>query len=104
MQFTESTPVVILDDSQDPFAFDEDDIEPSKWDILSGKQKISHSKKKYEAPNREFEDGCHSQTRVSQQELNDGDINCSSSVVGDEEGSSFLSDCLLTAVKVFSWI
>lgn len=130
VRFTERTPVVILDDSQDPFAFDEYDIAPSKWDILSGKQKKSRSKK-YVA-NREFEDGCQSQTNAgqqelndwdvncsgsqqelndgnvnfsgSQQELNDGDINCSGSNVGDAECSCLLTDCLLTAVKVFSWM
>ncbi|KAK6124404.1 hypothetical protein DH2020_041824 [Rehmannia glutinosa] len=26
-----------VEDSQDPFAFDEDDLEPSKWDLLSGR-------------------------------------------------------------------
>ncbi|KAJ1417619.1 Wings apart-like protein [Sesbania bispinosa] len=69
VRFMEGIPVVVLDDSQDPFAFDEDDIAPSKWDILSGKQKRSLLKS-------------------------------ISSDVGDEEGSSLLNDCLLTAVKV----
>ncbi|KAL1365120.1 hypothetical protein HN51_013212 [Arachis hypogaea] len=102
VRFTENSPIVISDDSQDPFAFDEDDFAPTKWDILSGKQKKSHSKRKYEVPSREFEYVCQSQTKEIeiQQELNDVDINCSSSVVGDEEGSILLSDCLLTAVKV----
>lgn len=45
VRFMEDTPVVILDDSQDPFAFDEDDFAPSKWDLLSGKPKQSHFKK-----------------------------------------------------------
>ncbi|KAK7362875.1 hypothetical protein VNO77_05000 [Canavalia gladiata] len=99
VRFMESTPVIILDDSQDPFAFDEDDIAPSKWDLLSGKQKKSRSKK-HEVGNREFENECQSQTNVSQQEISNGDSNCSSSDVGDEEASSLLTDCLLTAVKV----
>jgi len=100
VRFMESTPVVILDDSQDPFAFDEDDIAPSKWDLLSGKQKKSHSKKHVVA-SKEFEIECQSHTAVSQQELSNGDVNCSSSDVGDEKDSSLLTDCLLTAVKVF---
>lgn len=100
VRFMEDTPVVILDDSQDPFAFDEDDFAPSKWDLLSGKPKKSHSKKHVVA-NREFENECQSHTNVSQQELSNGDINCSSSDVGDEKDSSLLADCLLTAVKVF---
>ncbi|KAL3011061.1 hypothetical protein AAZX31_07G179100 [Glycine max] len=99
VRFMEGTPVVILDDSQDPFAFDEDDFAPSKWDLLSGKQKKSHSKKHLVA-NREFENECQSHTNVSQRELSNGDINCSSSDVGDEKDSSLLADCLLTAVKV----
>ncbi|KAG4959933.1 hypothetical protein JHK85_037382 [Glycine max] len=99
VRFMEDTPVVILDDSQDPFAFDEDDFAPSKWDLLSGKPKKSHSKKHVVA-NREFENECQSHTNVSQQELSNGDINCSSSDVGDEKDSSLLADCLLAAVKV----
>jgi len=99
VRFMESTPVVILDDSQDPFAFDEDDIAPSKWDLLSGKQKKPHSKKHVVA-SREFEIECQSNTSVSQQELSNGDINCSSSDDGDEKDSSLLTDCLLAAVKV----
>lgn len=133
MHFTECTPVIILDDSQDPFAFDEDDTKPSKWDLLSGKQKRSHSKK-HKAPNRQFDNGrqsqtkmsqqgcqsqtnmsqqgcqsqsdtsqqgCQSQTNLSQQESSDGDIHCSKSDNSDKDGSSLLTDCLLTAVKVF---
>jgi len=100
VRFMESTPVVILDDSQDPFAFDEDDIAPSKWDLLSGKQKKRHSKK-HVAASREFEIECQSHTAARQQELSNGDINFSSSDVGDEKDSSLLTDCLLTAVKVF---
>ncbi|XP_014508622.1 uncharacterized protein LOC106768155 [Vigna radiata var. radiata] len=99
VRFMESTPVVILDDSQDPFAFDEDDIAPSKWDLLSGKQKKSHSKKHVIA-SRGFEIECQSHTAVSQQELSNGDVNCPNSDVGDEKDSSILTDCLLTAVKV----
>jgi len=103
VHFKERTPVVILEDSQDPFAFDEDDIAPSKWDLLSGKQKTTHSKKHKDA-NREFENERQSQTKMSQEESSDGNINCSSSDISYEEDSSLLTDCLLTAVKVFYWI
>ena len=44
------------------------------------------------------------QTKMSQQESSDGNIDCSSSDISYEEDSSLLSDCLLTAVKVFYWI
>ncbi|KAK7309109.1 hypothetical protein RJT34_05588 [Clitoria ternatea] len=67
----------------DSFAFYEDDIEPSKWDLLSGKRKRSPSN--YKATNRE---------------LNNVNVNCSNSYIGDEASSCLLSDCLLTAVKV----
>ncbi|KAL6191612.1 hypothetical protein ACLB2K_038002 [Fragaria x ananassa] len=38
---SEDSKVDLSQEGQDPFAFDEDDIEPSQWDILSGKKKIS---------------------------------------------------------------
>ncbi|MED6207528.1 hypothetical protein PIB30_036685 [Stylosanthes scabra] len=89
----------ISDDNQDPFAFDEDGIAPSKWDIPSIKQRKSRSDK-HEVTSRVFEKGCLSQTSVSQQESKQGDVNCSGSYIGGEEGSSLLTDCLLTAIKV----
>jgi hypothetical protein len=103
VQFTERTPVETLEDSQDPYAFDEDDVAPSKWDLLSGKQKTSNSKK-HKVANREFENERLSQTKMSQQESSEANINCSSSDISYEEDSSLLTDCLLTAVKVFYWI
>ncbi|CAL2251669.1 unnamed protein product [Prunus armeniaca] len=42
-------------ESQDPFAFDEDDFEPSKWDVLSGNKNISLSRQN-EAAYRELDD------------------------------------------------
>ncbi|KAG6691064.1 hypothetical protein I3843_10G047000 [Carya illinoinensis] len=92
-----------LEDSEDPFAFDEDEFEPSKWDVLSGKQKTTRTRKSGVSC-REPEDGCQAQILTSQQELSNGDNNhshelsCLSAV--DEVGSSLLADCLLTAVKV----
>lgn len=138
VHFTERTPAVILEDNHDPFAFDEDDIVPSQWDLLSGKHKPSHSKK-HKVANRKFENERQSQTKMSQenehesqtklsqenelsqtklsqenerqlqtkmsqQESSDGNVNCSNSDISYEEDSSLLSDCLLTAVKVFYWI
>lgn len=93
-----------LEDSEDPFAFDEDEFEPSKWDVLSGKQKTTRTRKSGVSC-REPEDGCQAQILTSQQESSNGDNNhshelsCLSAV--DEVGSSLLADCLLTAVKVF---
>ncbi|XVF25834.1 hypothetical protein REPUB_Repub13aG0247900 [Reevesia pubescens] len=106
----------LLDDSQDPFAFDEDDFVPTKWDVLSGKEKISRTKKhrKLEVRNREIKDEHQYQFSMRQQESSNGEIcptefineeyNQSNATSGsqsaEEEYSSLLSDCLLTAVKV----
>ncbi|XVE51303.1 hypothetical protein DITRI_Ditri02bG0029400 [Diplodiscus trichospermus] len=105
-----------LEDSQDPFAFDEDDFVPSKWDILSGRKKKSQSKKhgKLGVRNREIQDEHQHQFTMSQPESSNGEIfqtefineeyrhsnATSSSQSAEEEYSSLLSDCLLAAVKV----
>ncbi|XP_056171804.1 wings apart-like protein 2 [Syzygium oleosum] len=100
-----------LEHSQDPFAFDEDEFEPSKWELLSGKK---HSKSKNSRlPIRNAEDVCQLQLKRLEdldkgerrhQESSSCDNNCSqeASTSGaiDEENRSFLTDCLLTAVKV----
>ncbi|KAL9355517.1 hypothetical protein Peur_053487 [Populus x canadensis] len=112
----------LLDDSQDPYAFDEDDFQPSKWDLLSGKQKISRTHNG-RVNSREVENG-YRYKLPSQEELSNGDNwlqkssngeNClqkssngeqyrshksSHCSVPDEEHSSLLADCLLTAIKV----
>lgn len=112
----------LLEDSEDPYAFDEDAFEPSKWDLLSGKQKTSRTKRsgvKY----RDAEDGCQYEMIMSQQESNNGE-NCqrqlnnrenhqvsssgeyhfshesSCAHADDSENSTLFADCLLTAVKV----
>ncbi|XP_022715911.1 uncharacterized protein LOC111275068 isoform X1 [Durio zibethinus] len=106
----------LLEDSQDPFAFDEDDFVPSKWDLLSGKKKTSQTKKhgKLGLKNREIEDEYQYQFTMSQQESSNGEIfqtesineeyhhsnATSGSKSAEEEYSSLLSDCLLAAVKV----
>ncbi|KAF8391374.1 hypothetical protein HHK36_023678 [Tetracentron sinense] len=92
-----------LEDSQDPFSFDEDDFKPSKWDLLSRTQEVSQTRKS-RLRVLEFEDGCQPQLVTSQQESSNGenhdscDISCSSAI--EEENSNLLADCLLTAVKV----
>ncbi|XP_022720491.1 uncharacterized protein LOC111278193 isoform X2 [Durio zibethinus] len=103
----------LLEESQDPYAFDEDDFVPSKWDLLSGKKKISQTKK-HGLRNREIRDEHQYQTSMSQQESRNGEIfqtefineeyhhsnATSGSQSAEEEYSSLLSDCLLAAVKV----
>ncbi|MBA0694456.1 hypothetical protein Goari_004747 [Gossypium aridum] len=105
----------VLEDSQDPFAFDEEEFVPSKWELLSGSKKTSQTKKhrKLGPRNREIqiEHQCHT---ISQKELTSEEIclrkstneeynhsnAASSSKYGEEEYASLLSDCLLAAVKV----
>ncbi|XP_075513733.1 wings apart-like protein 2 isoform X1 [Primulina tabacum] len=97
------TNIGAMDDSLDPFAFDEDDFEPSKWDLLSGRLIKTHSQESRPTM-RPFKDGSHSLLVLSQQESSNREnpdnqeASCSSAV--DEEQSILLADCLLTAVKV----
>ncbi|KAJ6725037.1 hypothetical protein OIU85_022900 [Salix viminalis] len=100
----------MLDDSQDPYAFDEDDFQPTKWDVLSGKRKISRTRNGSRVTPREVENGC--QYKLTSQEESSNGLHKSSNTehhhslkssycnVPDEEHSSLLADCLLTAIKV----
>lgn len=111
-----------LEDSEDPYAFDEDAFEPSKWDLLSGKQKKSGAKRNA-AMHRDLEDGYQYEMIMSQQESitaencrqqsNNGEKHQQSSSgeyhfshgsscshADDKEKYTLLADCLLTAVKV----
>ncbi|CAN1810717.1 Wings apart-like protein 1 [Linum perenne] len=89
-----------LSDSEDPFAFDDDDdLDLSKWDILSGKRKSRTSaviKPVRESSNSE---------RCQHEELDGGHLQSSqkdsNSIFPDEECFTLLSECLLTSVKVF---
>ncbi|KAH7864896.1 hypothetical protein Vadar_021791 [Vaccinium darrowii] len=92
----------LQEDSQDPFAFQEDEIEPSKWDLLSGVGKISEAQNR-KAAYREKDGGFQSHLILSQQESSNGGnhysgASCSSALV--EEKANLLAECLLTAVKV----
>ncbi|KAI3466652.1 hypothetical protein Pfo_023315 [Paulownia fortunei] len=97
------TNIEITEDNRDPFAFHEDDFEPSKWDLLSGSGKKSLSQDG-RASVSGYKDGNHSVAVSSQQESNNieyrhsQETSCSSAV--DEDKSNLLADCLLTAVKV----
>ncbi|KAK6154710.1 hypothetical protein DH2020_008958 [Rehmannia glutinosa] len=90
-------------DSQDPFAFHDDEFEPSKWDLLSGSANKSSSQDS-RATVSGYRNGSHSVPVLSQQESNNmeyrhsQEASCSSAV--DEDTSNLLADCLLTAVKV----
>lgn len=101
-----------LEDSQDPFSFNLEDSGPSKWAVVSEKQKKSREKKK--GSYRDNKDERSLQPFLSQQESNHGLNSQEESSDRDrhvtEQPSStydidkgclcLLSDCLLTAVKV----
>uniref|UniRef100_A0A2P2LLB5 Uncharacterized protein MANES_16G025200 n=1 Tax=Rhizophora mucronata TaxID=61149 RepID=A0A2P2LLB5_RHIMU len=101
----------LLEDSQDPYAFDEDDLKPSKWDLVHGKPKKSR-RRNVGVSSRELKDR-HQYQQMSQEESSNGvgyqqiasDVgrqcqqkdSCNSNA---EECLSLVIDCLLTAVKV----
>lgn len=108
-----------LEESQDPFAFDEDEFEPTKWDMLSGRRHKGQRKQKSKltaggAENRCLsmqmltQEECQSQPMLNQKELgneqqNEGyhhssDTSCTTAL--DEENSNLVADCLLTSIKV----
>ncbi|EEF43242.1 conserved hypothetical protein [Ricinus communis] len=109
---TKSTKYDLLEDSLDPYAFDEDEFQPSKWDLLSGKQTKSRSQN-CAVTSRALEDGCQYRP-MSQEESNNSEnseqkarnVEChpsqknSCSNASEEEHFSLMADCLLTAVKV----
>lgn len=93
-----------LEDSQDPFAFDEDDMEPSKWDLLSKKNSLSQTHQSMET-GREWEDGCERMLVTSNCDTSEENHqSCENSSFLVEEQSDLLDDCLVTAVKVFAII
>lgn len=93
-----------LSEDQDPFAFDEGDFEPSKWELLSQKEKKSRAKKGV-VKFRDLENGCKSQAMTNEKESIGGEshhlneISCLTPF--NEEGFSLVADCLLTSIKVY---
>ncbi|CAN1810718.1 Wings apart-like protein 1 [Linum perenne] len=101
-----------LSDSEDPFAFDDDDdLDLSKWDILSGKRKSRTSAVIKPVREREIDpyvmklqgESSNSE-RCQHEELDGGHLQSSqkdsNSIFPDEECFTLLSECLLTSVKV----
>ncbi|XP_021740544.1 uncharacterized protein LOC110706874 isoform X2 [Chenopodium quinoa] len=107
-----------LEDSQDPFAFDEEDLAPSKWETLRGRHRGQRKQKRrpsfgnaaeecFSLPMFSQEDFV-SQTMLSQEDFGNGeqnvgnrissDTSCTTAI--DEENSCLVADCLLTAIKV----
>lgn len=106
------------EENEDPFAFDLEDSEPSKWALVSVKQKKSRAQKK-KGCHKQSKDECCYQLHSSQEESSNHRVNSeeessdkyyispqesSSTNDIDEECLCLLSDCLLTAVKVISLV
>ena len=104
------------EENEDPFAFDLEDSEPSKWALVSEKQKKSRAQKKKGCHKQSKDERCY-QLLSSQEESSNHMVNSqeessdryyispqesSSTNDIDEECLCLLSDCLLTAVKVIS--
>lgn len=91
-----------VEDSQDPFAFDEDDFEPSKWDLLSGREKVAQVNNSRAKPCQP-ENESQSLLLLGQEESHldnqhSSELSCSSGVT--DEKTNLLADCLLSSVKV----
>lgn len=99
--FDEETNFELLEESQDPFAFDDVD-EPTKWDKLFREKKAPQTRKR-RIKYRE-ESALQSQLMSSQEESsnveNHHSCEISNSTSTSEEYSNLVADCLLTAVKV----
>ncbi|XP_038904655.1 wings apart-like protein 1 [Benincasa hispida] len=93
-----------LSEDQDPFAFDEGDFEPSKWEVLSQKEKKPRAKKGV-VKFRDLENGCNYKVITSEKESISGEshhfneTSCLTSF-NEEEGFNLVADCLLTSIKV----
>ncbi|WCJ26997.1 WAPL (Wings apart-like protein regulation of heterochromatin) protein [Euphorbia peplus] len=101
-----------LEDSLDPFAFDEEDTQPSKWELLSGKKKKSRPRS-HRVTSKQLEDVCQYQ-QGSQEKSSNVENHQQKSIdtehqpsqikspcsAAEEEHIVLMADCLLTAIKV----
>ncbi|KAK4796363.1 hypothetical protein SAY86_028689 [Trapa natans] len=109
---SENSAYDLSEDTQDPFAFDEYEFEPSKWEALSGMKRSSRTKNRRLAAGEVKEMGqlqqmknkdsdcfeCSLQESDTSRSHQSQEASCSGAA--NEENSSLLADCLLTAVKV----
>lgn len=91
--------------SEDPFAFDEEEEEPSKWDLMSGKNNVSQSQKSSSVVELDEDEQSKWDLMVlSQQESSNVEHHDSTQVscsrVDDDAKFNLLADCLLASVKV----
>ncbi|KAL9686709.1 hypothetical protein QQ045_031102 [Rhodiola kirilowii] len=92
-----------FEDSDDPFAFDEDELEPSRWDVVSKKHKVKKIQNGREPRKVEVEHEIRPELIMSQHESSTDEYNHPQnyfSVEFNKEHSNFIADCLLSAVKV----
>lgn len=91
-------------DSFDPFAFDEGDTEPSKWELLAMKNEPTRRQRRTVAK-RELADVCELPIAVgdrssSQLTNEENHLSGEPSCPSGNEDTNLLEDCLLTSVKV----
>ncbi|CAN6461843.1 unnamed protein product [Victoria cruziana] len=90
------------DKGHDPFAFDEDDIEPTKWEKLFSTKKNSSSTAHSKMSECSMDSGVENEFTRSSNKACEGNaislLNADSSAA--EETSDLLGECLLTGVKV----
>ncbi|KAK9056314.1 hypothetical protein SSX86_027404 [Deinandra increscens subsp. villosa] len=91
--------------SEDPFAFDLEEDEPTKWDVLSRKSNVSQSQKSSSAVEEDVDQESKLDLMfLSQQDSTNVEPHdspqASCSHVNEDEKFDLLADCLLAAVKV----
>uniref|UniRef100_A0A7N0TK63 Wings apart-like protein C-terminal domain-containing protein n=1 Tax=Kalanchoe fedtschenkoi TaxID=63787 RepID=A0A7N0TK63_KALFE len=89
-----------FEDAEDPFAFDEEELEPTRWDILSQNKAKKTQKGR---PLRKLEDEIRPEPIMVQQGSSDDEYSGSQysfPVKFDKDHSNLVADCLLSAIKV----
>lgn len=90
-------------DMDDPFAFDEGDLEPSKWELLA-KSKGKIQERRCDLATKEPMNGCELSvisTDDMLSQLTNEEAHGSNATSEINEDLSLVDDCLLTSVKVF---
>lgn len=92
-----------FEDSDDPFAFDEEALQPSRWDVLFQKNKVTKTQNGRKLL-RKVEEKIQPERLMSQQDSLNDESNASQSSFSvkfdDKERSGFIAECLLSAIKV----
>ncbi|XP_047324237.1 wings apart-like protein 1 isoform X2 [Impatiens glandulifera] len=88
------------ENSQDPFAFHDEEFEPSKWELLSEVKRPPPRTLHNKALSSENGIECRSETVLSLGESSNKENDVLSSSALDEDTHNLLADCFLTAIKV----